>query len=108
MKSERPLAVVFQEIFRVVFFRRLGEIERAGQDFLPVDDHDFIVGNRVSGVDKRRNSGIGHKISRRIFFAALAPVQNDLHFYPSPVSVNESLGDGRARERMRRLQAAFG
>ena len=47
-----------------MFLWCLGEIERPCQNFIPVNHHDFIVGNGVFGVGMHRDAGMGHKISR--------------------------------------------
>ena len=61
----RPVVCVFfcqfsvlnhQQIFRVLFLRRLREIEGAGDYRLPVDDHDLVVSNRVLRVNELRTN----------------------------------------------------
>lgn len=87
-----------QKVFRVFFLRRLRKIERTSQDFVSVNHHDFIVGNGVFGVNKGRDSGMGHEVRRRILHGALAFVQNHLNLHPAFVSINQRIGNRRAGE----------
>ena len=85
-----------QQVLGVAGFRCLREIEAAGYDRGPVDHHDLVVGNRVLGVDEGRNARVQHEIRRRILFASLALVQNDLNLDAAFVGIDQGLGDWNA------------
>ncbi len=40
-----------QQILRILFLNRLGEIEAPRNDSLPIDDHEFVMRNGMNGVD---------------------------------------------------------
>jgi hypothetical protein len=53
-----------QEVFRVLAFRRLGEVEASGKNRVTVDDHNLIVGDGVLGVDPDWNSNMSQERRR--------------------------------------------
>lgn len=50
-----------QQVLGITFLRTLGEIETAGDDSLPVNHHDLVVGDLVDGIDVGRHSLIGEE-----------------------------------------------
>ena len=77
------LVVVDHEIFRVVLLRGLGEIEGAGNNKLFVNDHDFVMSDRVLGINEGRDSLICQKISRGIFCGLITLIQDHFHMNSS-------------------------
>ena len=65
-----------EKIFSVRFLSGLREIERPRQNYLPVNDHDFVVGDCVLRVDEHGDSRVGHEVRRGILLGALALIQD--------------------------------
>ncbi len=87
-----------QQVFRVVFFRLLREIERAGQNGMTVDNNYFVVSDRMPVVDESRDAVVLRESRRGVFVGLVALVQNHLYVHAPLVCVRESLGDWRGRE----------
>lgn len=87
-----------QEVFRVGFFCPLGEVERAGNDGLPVDHHHLVVRDAVFGVYVGWHSGIFEKVGGTVFLGALARVEEDRDLHAALVRINNCLGNGCAGE----------
>ena len=58
------LAPQNQKILSIPFFGRFREIERPGQDSLPVDDHDLVVSNRMPRINEGRDAGMNQERRR--------------------------------------------
>ena len=56
-----------QKILGIILLRRLGEIEGAGQNFMPVNHHDLVVGDGMFGVNICRDSGMATKSADEYF-----------------------------------------
>ena len=50
--------VNYQQVFRVLALGGFGKIKTAGQDFMAVNHHDFVVGDVVPGINERRDVGV--------------------------------------------------
>jgi hypothetical protein len=83
-----------QHILRVLFLGGLGEIERPGDDELLIYDHDLVVGDGMLRVNHGWHPLVGQEVSRGVFFAALALVENDLDSHATSVRIEQRLGDG--------------
>ena len=70
-----------QKVFSVSFLGRPGEVEGPGNNRLPVDDHNLIMGNSMGRIDIGWNPDVGQKIGRSILFPLLALVHNNLDIY---------------------------
>lgn len=51
-----------QQIFGVLFFGCLGEIEGTREDKMAVDHHDFVMGDGMFRIDQDGNSFMGEEI----------------------------------------------
>jgi len=90
-----------QQVLRVFLFRRFREIKTARQNPVAVDDHDFVVRDRVFVIDQRRHAGVHEKIGRTIFLRTLALIQHHRHFHAPPMRIHHRLRDRRRRKRIR-------
>lgn len=89
-----------EQVFGVALLRCFCEVEAARDDDVPVDHDDFVVGNRVRGVDEGRNAGVCEKGRGRILLRSLALVENHLHVHAALVRFQERFCDGHGRERI--------
>ena len=87
-----------QHVFRVLFLRRLREIERPRDDNLAVDDHHLVMGDGVGGVDLCRYPLVGEEVGGGVFLRALALVEDDLDLDASCVGIKQRLGNRRRGE----------
>jgi hypothetical protein len=71
-----------EEILGVLILGRQGEIERPRYHDLPVDDHDFVVGDVMDGVNLDGDSRFGHIGTGGILGRQITLVQNDFNFDP--------------------------
>ena len=71
-----------QQVFRVVFLCRFGEVETSRQNRVRINHHDFVMGDGVFCIDPRRHACMKQKICFRVFLPALALVEDDLNFHP--------------------------
>ena len=78
-----------QQILRVVLLRCFGEVEGTGEDYAVINDHDLVVGNRVLGVNERRDAAVLEEIGFRVFLCPLAMIQNYLRFNAVPMRVHQ-------------------
>jgi hypothetical protein len=98
--NQLPVSFKDQQVFRVFLFRCLGEVETSRYQRLPVDNHDFIVGNSVLVIDHDRNAGIVKESCRGVSFLPLAFVQNGLDPDPSFFCLQQSPGDVKNLEKI--------
>ena len=47
-----------QKVFGIFIFCGLGEVKRAGNDNLHINDNNFIMSDRVGGINNYRNSSV--------------------------------------------------
>ncbi len=64
-----------QQILCIFLLGRSGEVERAGDYRLIVDDDDFIVGNLMDWIDLGRDPGFGEKGAGGVLGGQVALVQ---------------------------------
>ena len=88
------LVVDHEQVLGVVFLGGFCEIERAGDDGFAVDDDDFVVGNRVLGVDQGGDAGMRDEVSLGVVLAPLAPVQDRLDLHAALFRIDEGFRDG--------------
>ena len=84
------LSLPKQKIFSILFFGRFREIERPGQDRLPVNDHDLVVSNRMPRINEGRNAGMNQERRRGIPLCPLALIEQNLD--SSPKNCYEAVG----------------
>ena len=60
----------------------LGEVKGPGNHRLPVDDHDFVVGDSMGRIDIGWNPDVGQESGRSVLYGPLALVQNGLNLDP--------------------------
>ena len=87
-----------QQVLRILFFRSSGKVKRPGNDRLPIQYHDLIMGNGMAGVNVCWNPDVGEECCPGIVILLLASVEDDLDFDPSLVGFEKGLGDGLGRE----------
>ncbi len=61
-----------QKVLSIPFLGRFRDIERPGQNSLPVDDHDLVVSNRMARINEGRDAGMNQERRRRIPLRPLA------------------------------------
>lgn len=100
---ERPISQVLlcqgaipdhQQVLRITVLGRLGEVERAGDDRNAVNNHHFIVGNSVRGIDQGLDTGTAEEVGRGVICRPLALIQYYPDLHPSPMGHGERLSDG--------------
>jgi hypothetical protein len=75
-----------QEIFRILFFGRCGEVERAGENSGGVDDHHLTVSDRVLVINHGLNAGVCQECGGAVLIGLIGFVQDDQDLYPRPAS----------------------
>ena len=90
-----------QQVFRVAFLCRFGEVETSRQNRVRINHHDFVVGYGVLRINPRRHAGMKQEIGFRVFVPALALVEDDLDFHPALFGVHQRLCNRRRREGIR-------
>ena len=84
--SREGLVVQHQEILGVVLLGRRGEVERAGDDRLAINDHHLVVRDGMDRINAHRDPRMRQEIRFGIVLGALALIQDDLWLdapYPS-------------------------
>ncbi len=81
-----------QEVFRVFPFGLVGEVETAGNQRLLVDNHDFVVGDGVVGIDEWAEALFEKDVHVGIFFDLIAAVEEDFYFDAPLFGVNQTVG----------------
>lgn len=98
-----------QHIFSIEMGGRIAEVKRAGHDGVAINQHHFVVGNQVAGIDKYRNIGrvtspqcrcgmAGVSAGAVIFFHQVGSVEDDHHVHTAPMGGDQRLDDGAAGE----------
>lgn len=82
-----------ENVLRVSFLGRLGEIKRAGHHADVVHDDYFVVSDGVARIDVGLDSGVGEEIGGGIFLGPIAPIQNRRDFDSAFVSIHQRLCD---------------
>ena len=89
-----------QKVLSIPFLGRFREIERPGQNSLPVDDHDLVVSNRMPRINEGRDTGMNQERRRRIPLRPLALIEQNLDSYPSLMRFDQRLRNRGTRERV--------
>src|SRR5262249_29664599 len=89
------------QVLGIVLFGCLREIKAARYDRLPVNDHDFVVCNRVLGVDQHRHVCVFKKSRPRVTSARIALVQDDADIDTALPGINDGFCDWRRSETKR-------
>ena len=92
--GEGFVAVEDQQVLGVGVLGGFGEVEAAGDEGSPVQDHDLVMGDGVAPVNPDRDAGVGEKGRRGIPGGGVAFVQERLDVDTAFMGVDQGLGDG--------------
>jgi len=65
-----------KQVFRALLLGSFGDVERSGDHGLPVNDHDFVVGNSMPVVYVGLETCVGDKVGRGVLLLLNNPDAN--------------------------------
>ena len=93
VESREDWVMQHQEVVGVVLLSRRGEVERAGDDRLAVNDHHLVVRDGMNRVDAHRDPRMRQEVRFGIVLGALALIQDDLDRHPALLGLDERFGN---------------
>jgi len=87
-----------EKVLGVLLLRCLRKVEAAGDYHCFVNDHHFVVRDRVGRVDVGRYARVRREVGGTVSLLPLRSVENDLNMDTALMRVNKGLGDGRGCE----------
>jgi len=95
------VSLEYEQILGIFDFRLMREIEAAGDERPPIDDHDLIVRDRVMSIDRRHDPLLNQVPSSVYVSFSFALVEQDLDADAASLRVKQRLRDRLGRERIR-------
>src|SRR5262249_31589500 len=93
-----------QQVLGVLVLGLVGEVKAARHDRVPVDHHHLVVGDGVVRVDQGGQLLLEEKVQVGVDLVLVAVVEDDLDVDAARLGLDQGLGDGLGRERVRQHQ----
>lgn len=83
-----------EKVLGVLLLRCLRKVEAAGNDHGLVDDHNFVVRNRMGRIDIGGDASVCREVSGTIALFPLRPIEDDLNMDPALKAYRRPIGSG--------------